>query len=107
MSLKHFNEYYKDLQKNYNDMLNGLHELEKACSSGMVEPERVDEFMKTMQPIKDSFLAVQYIKYLIDKPNKKSKQNRYENQTKEVFKNKFKQVPEDNKKLVEKIRNLV
>lgn len=78
MSMKHFIAYYNELQKNYNDMVIGLQELEKACSTGMVEPERVDQFMKTMQPIKDSFLTMQYVKYLLDKPNKKSKLNKYE-----------------------------
>jgi hypothetical protein len=48
MSLKHFAAYYRELQDNYNEMLNGLRELEQACSSGMVEPERVDKYMKTL-----------------------------------------------------------
>jgi len=48
MSMKHFAEYYRELQQNYNEMVNGLRELESACSSGMVEPERVEQFMATM-----------------------------------------------------------
>lgn len=95
MSMKHFAEYYRELQQNYNEMVNGLRELESACSSGMVEPERVEQFMATMQPIKDSYLAVQYIKYLIDKPNKKSKQERYERQTKGIDKEHYKNKPKE------------
>lgn len=104
MSMKHFAEYYKDLQQNYNEMLNGLKELENACSTGMVEPERVDNYMKTLQPIKESFLMVQYIKYLIDKPNKKEKQRKYDRQfSKSVDIDKYQKVPEQNDVLLKEL----
>ena len=104
MSIKHFNAYYTELYKNYTDMIEGLHQLEQACSSGMVEPERVDQFMKTMQPIKDSFLTMQYVKYLLDKPNKKEKLNRYEKQTKNINKDKYSKIPENNAKMLQEIK---
>lgn len=105
MSLKHFAAYYRELQDNYNEMLNGLRELEQACSSGMVEPERVDKYMKTLQPIKDSYLTVQYIKYLIDKPNKKSKQKKYDRQfSKSIDIEKYEKVPEQNSILLKDLR---
>ena len=95
---------YNELSQNYTDMVNGLHELEVACSTGMVEPERVEQFMKTMQPIKDSFLSVQYIKYLLDKPNKKEKQKRYEQQYKKLDKTKFENLPEENRKRLKELK---
>ena len=104
MSVKHFAEYYKELQKNYNDMVEGLHDLEIACSSGMVEPERIEQFMKTMQPIKDSFLSMQYVKYLLDKPNKKSKIKKYEKLTKNIEKEKYENMPNENDKLLKELK---
>ena len=46
----HWDEYQCDFADaaSYNEMVNGLRELESACSSGMVEPERVEQFMTTM-----------------------------------------------------------
>lgn len=93
MSMKHFRKYYAELEKNYCEMLSGLKQLEQDCTSGMVPPERVENFMKTMQPIKDSFFAVQYIKYLIDKPNKKDKLERYERQFKSIDKEHYIEQP--------------
>jgi len=104
MSVKHFAEYYRELQKNYNDMVEGLHDLEIACSSGMVEPERIEQFMKTMQPIKDSFLSMQYVKYLLDKPNKKSKIKKYEKLTKNIEKEKYENMPNENDKLLKELK---
>ena len=105
MSMKHFTEYYNDLLQNYNEMLDGLRELETACSTGMVEPERVEKYMKTLQPIKDSFLTVQYIKYLIDKPNKKSKQKKYDRQfSNKIDIEKYESVPEQNSLLLKELR---
>lgn len=105
MSLKHFAAYYRDLQENYNEMLDGLRELEQACSTGMVEPERVERYMKTLQPIKDSFLTVQYIKYLIDKPNKKEKQKKYDKQfSKSIDISKYEKIPEENSLLLKELK---
>ena len=70
----------------------------------MVTPEVIENYKKTLQPIKDSFLSVQYMKYLLDKPNKKSKQNRYEKLKSGVDKEKFVKDIEDNK---EKIGDLL
>ena len=84
-------------------MLEGLHQLEVACSEGMVEPERVEQFMKTMQPIKDSFLTMQYVKYLLDKPNKKEKVKRYDLQTKNIDKEKYKNIPKNNEKKLKEL----
>ncbi len=84
-------------------MVEGLHDLEIACSSGMVEPERVEQFMKTMQPIKDSFLTMQYVKYLLDKPNKKYKLNRYEKSTKNIDKHIYENIPSENNKLLKEL----
>ena len=102
MSIKHFNEYYRELEKNYIEMVNGLSELENTCVNQMVTPEMIEQYKLTLQPIKDSFLTLQYVKYLLDKPNRKSKQGRYEKQTKDIEKNRFiKEIYEDRSMLKE------
>ena len=101
MSIKHFNEYYNDLYKTYAEMVKGLEELQNTCNAQMVTPEMIDNYKKTLQPIKDSFLTLQYVKYLLNKPNKKSKQERYERLTKDVDKERFKQEAADNRERLE------
>lgn len=103
MSIKHFAEYYKELQKNYIDMVKGLQELENTCATQMVTPEMIEQYKLTLQPIKDSFFTMQYVKYLLDKPNKKSKQNRYEKQFEKLNKEPFETLP---KQYDEKIKEL-
>ena len=73
MSRKHFEEYYNELYSNYDEMIKLLKELENECINNMVAPETIENYKKTLEPIKNAFLNVQYIKYLLDKPNKKEK----------------------------------
>jgi hypothetical protein len=50
-------------------------------------------------------LTVQYIKYLIDKPNKKSKQKKYDHQfSKSIDIEKYEKVPEQNSILLKVLR---
>ena len=91
MSKKHFDEYFSDLQKNYLDMIDVLKQCEIECSQKMVSPETIDRIKGTLEPIKDQYFSVLYMKYLLDKPAKKSKQSRYEKSTKNVDKNRYKE----------------
>ena len=104
MSIKHFNEYYKELESNYIEMVNGLRELEDTCVNQMVTPEMIEQYKLTLQPIKDSYLTLQYVKYLLDKPNKKSKQGRYEKQTKDIDKSHFIKKIYDDRSMLEELK---
>ncbi len=85
MARKHFDEYYNkvcsqlfQLQETFNDMA-------KEVDSKMIEPERLEQVKKTIQPVKDSYTTLSYIKYLLDMPNRKHKQPRYKAQNKKVL----------------------
>ena len=73
MSKKHFDEYYFQLYSDYVEMINLLKQLEDECATGMVSPDKIENYKNALQPIKDSFLTMQFVKYLLDKPNKKGK----------------------------------
>ena len=103
MSKKHFDEYYLRLYSDYVEMVNLLKQLEDECVTGMVAPEKIESYRQALQPIKDSFLTMQFVKYLLDKPNKKDKIKRYEKQTQGIDKNMLNKVSEENR---ERIRNL-
>ena len=103
MSKKHFDEYYFQLYSDYVEMINLLKQLEDECATGMVSPDKIENYKNALQPIKDSFLTMQFVKYLLDKPNKKGKIKRYENQTNGIDKDMLNRVSKENR---ERIGNL-
>ena len=80
MSLKHFEEYYNEISNQYVEMLNNLKEMQDLVDQGMVSPERIENLEKMIQPVKDNYMTVSYIKFLLSKPNRKEKQARHEKQ---------------------------
>lgn len=85
MSLKHFEEYYNEVSAQYGELLENLKEMEELCEKGMISPERVDNLQKMVAPVKDNYMTISYIKYLLNKPNRKEKQKRYEGQNKKFL----------------------
>ena len=85
MSLKHFKDYYNEVSDQYVEMLENLKEMEDLCQQGMISPDRVDNLRLMIQPVTDNYMMVSYVKYLLDKPNKKSKEKRYEGQNKKLL----------------------
>lgn len=77
MSVKHVKEYYDKVYSNYKDMMSILHELEKEAETSIVSPERIEEFKKSIQPVKDQFETWSWLVYLLNLPNKKEKRKRY------------------------------
>ena len=85
MAKKDFDAYFKKTQASYQTMVQNIKDLENDCSSGMVRPEVIENMVKTLEPIKNSYNALLYVKYLLDMPVKKSKRNRYEKQHKQMM----------------------
>lgn len=88
MSVKHVREYFDIMANQYIEMLEAYRDLEKECQEGLVEPERLDNMQILLNPIKENYMRLSYIMFLLNKPNRESKGPRY---------------VQANKKLLEKI----
>lgn len=86
MAVRHVKAYIDEVNDQYNQMLGVLHELEDELSRHVVSPEVVDRFKATMEPIKINRNRLEYIFYLLNKPNKKPKEKRYIQQNKKLIK---------------------
>lgn len=80
MARRDFDNYYKQICKQFHELNKAFNELAKDVSEGMVEPERHKQLEKTIEPIRASYQTLSYIKYLLDKPAKKSKHAAYDKQ---------------------------
>lgn len=77
MSKKHVEEYFKIVSDQYHEMLETLKELESDYATHIIEPERIDKIKATLNPIKDNYLRISYIIYLLNMPNKSKKIKKY------------------------------
>lgn len=85
MARKDFDKYYGQVCKQFHQLTDVFDELAKEVAEGMVEPERQRELEKTIAPIRDSYQTLSYIKYLLDKPTKKSKHEGYAKRNNKLF----------------------
>lgn len=85
MSKKDFDEYYIKITKQYDEMKDSLNEFAELCQNGIVEPERYEAFIQTLTPVKESWMTLTYVKYLLDLPVNKSKIPRYASQSKKLL----------------------
>ena len=79
-------EYYKQVTQNYNDMRAELAEMEELLKEHAVTPEMVENMNQMILPIKTNYETLSYFMFLLNKPAKKNKQERYEGQNKKLIK---------------------
>lgn len=86
MARKDFDDYYNKISSQLFELDGVFKDLEREVSSGMVEPERIEQLRITIEPIRNSYHTLSYIKYLLDKPTRKSKHKRYDSQNMKLLK---------------------
>ena len=80
MAKRHFDKYYQSVCKQYFEMKNDLDELSRADM--VVDSVVVDNIKQTIQPLKTNYETLSYVMYLLNLPNKKSKEKRHKAQLK-------------------------
>ena len=87
MAVKHIEEYYKKICKDYLDFVNELEDFAKEAEKGMIEPERLEQIKQDAQPLMMNYERWSYVMYLLHMPNKKGKKKAYEIRNKEAIEN--------------------
>ena len=108
MSKKHFQKYYDQVCDQYHTFIEQLKVFDEECKKGIVPPEIINNVKATIAPLKNNWETLNYVMYLLNKPNKKSKEKRYENQNKNLLKNcKTKEaVIDENQSCLEKVKEV-
>lgn len=111
MSKRHFDEYFNKVAAQYHELLEGVKEFEEAAMTKMISPERVEEYKQTLKPIKDNYMTLSYVKYLLNQPERDSKERRYIGSNKKLLKGlDSKRSPSgvlaENSKVLEKLKKI-
>lgn len=78
MARKDFDNYYNKICLQYRELQNVLADISKEVSEGMIEPERLEQVKQTILPVENNYKTLGYIKYLLDKPSRRSKHKKYD-----------------------------
>ena len=85
MSVKHIRNYYNEVAQQYSDLLSELKDFSELAQKQMIEPERIEKIKESIQPLMRNYEVLSYIMYLLDMPNRKSKEKSYENRNKKLL----------------------
>ena len=78
MSVKHVKEYYDTMCSQYHELCDGLREFEELCDNNIISPERLENMKKMVEPLRNNYQTLSYIMYLLNMPNRKERQKKYE-----------------------------
>lgn len=111
MAIRHVKDYVKEIEAQYQQMVDILHELERELENNVVAPEVVDNFKATMEPIKNNKDRLDYILFLFNKPNKEPKVKKYVSQNKKLLKQIEKgskeNILKENEKSLQELKHIV
>ncbi len=85
MSVKHVKDYYSQVTASYFEMKSDLEDMEKMAETSQISPEQVEQMKLIIAPVKQNYETLSYFMYLLNQPNKKSKQPTYKKQNKKLI----------------------
>lgn len=84
MARRHVIKYYKEVQDQYIEMLHQADEFEKALKDEFITQEQITQYKEIVAKLKENYERLSYIMFLLNMPNKKSKEARYKKQNKNI-----------------------
>ena len=85
MAVKHIKEYYEQVCEQYVQMNEELRDFQKEVENGLVEPERIENLKKIIEPLKNNYMTLSWIMYLLNQPNRDSKERAYQKRNKKLI----------------------
>ena len=65
MAVKHIKEYYEQVCEQYIQMNDELRDFQKEVENGLVEPERIENLEKLIEPLKNNYMTLSWIMFLL------------------------------------------
>lgn len=106
MSKKDFDKEYIQVEKQYLEMVENLKDMEKEMAEGLVNPDLFEQMKQTIEPLLVNYRMWSYVKFLLNKPNRKQKEEKYKSQNKKLMSQMktFEETKEENNKVLDELR---
>ena len=77
MSKKDFDRYYLEIKNQYLEMLSNMEEFSKTASDEMISSDIIENMKALVEPIKQNYMTLSYVSFLLDKPKRTHKIDKY------------------------------
>lgn len=78
MAKKHFDEYYNNFCKSFFELNDTMKEIEEMYQNKMASEDMLENIKTTIAPQEVEFKILSYVNYLLNKPVRSKKQNKYD-----------------------------
>lgn len=85
MARRDLEQYWMQMNADYLEMKEVLEELQEVAMQKPISPDKLDDVKENVERLKTNLDRINYIKYLLDKPTKKSKQPWYAKRNKRLI----------------------
>lgn len=85
MAVRHVVEYFNQVADQYQEMLDNIRDLEQDVANNLTDPELLDRIKQMAEPVKNNYMTLSYIMYLLNMPNRKEKEKRYTQMNKKLL----------------------
>ena len=72
MARKHFEEYYNKIKIQYHELLSLVKEAGQLTGENAVDPQTIKNLEMVLQPVKNSYMSLAYVEYLLNLPKNKN-----------------------------------
>ena len=80
MAKKDIEEYYNKVCNDYTEMLDTLTDMEEAFNTRMISEEQLNQVKQLIVPLKNNYMTLSWVMYLLNKPARKEKFKTYDRQ---------------------------
>ena len=109
MSKRDFDKYYEEIRSQYLEMVSTLEEMTELADKKMVSPEMLENVKTTVEPIKQNYMTLSYVMFLLNTPKKGKKLEKYKRQNRKLFEQSIgrqaQDIENENKKHLDELRN--
>lgn len=109
MSKRDFDMYFQRVADNYHEMVLELNDMSKEFEERVISPEVYEQMKRTIEPIKRNYETLNYVDYLLNKPEKTEEQSEYTSQSKAQLEEcrTEEEIVEENKRALEELKTLL
>ena len=69
MAVKDVIDYYNKVCEDYTEMLQNITDMEEAFNNNLVRSEQLEQIKKMIQPLKDNYMTLSWVIFLLNKPS--------------------------------------
>lgn len=112
MSKKDVEAYFNSVAEQYHEMLENIRDVEAEAQDNLTDIDLADRLKEIAEPLKNNFMTLSYIMYLLNQPTRKEKQKGYERRNKKLLstipqKNTKEGILSENQAVIDNVANIL